>query len=56
MSSAVIIAAILAQTGLLVWLEARSRRALRSVEASLGRIDARLGVIEARFAPSINRA
>jgi hypothetical protein len=50
MSAAVILAAILAPTGLIVWLEARSRRALRSIETSLDRIDARLTAIEARFA------
>jgi hypothetical protein len=41
---------ILASTGMIVWLDARTRRAFRSMTASLVRIDARLGIIEARFA------
>jgi hypothetical protein len=49
-AAAIVIAVILAQTELLVWLEALCRRAIRSVEASLNHIEARLGVIEARFA------
>jgi hypothetical protein len=44
------IAAILAEAGLLVRLGARSRHALRSGEASIGRVDARLGIMEAGFA------
>ena len=42
MNVAVILAAILAQTGLLVWLGARGCRTLRSIDASLSHIDARL--------------
>jgi hypothetical protein len=49
-AAAIVIAVILAQTGLLVWLETRCRRAIRPVEASLTYIEAWLGVIEARFA------
>jgi hypothetical protein len=40
---------LLAQTSLFVWLETRCRRAIRSVDASLFHIEARLGVIEAGF-------
>jgi hypothetical protein len=55
-----ILIAILAQTGLIVWFEARNRRMVRSIEISLSRLDtrlagvgaldARLAAIEARFA------
>jgi hypothetical protein len=43
-----VLAAIPAQTGLLAWLEARGWRTLRSTEADLSRIHARLGRIGAR--------
>jgi hypothetical protein len=47
MNVLVLLAAILVQTGLPVWLEARSCRTLRSIDAS--HIDARPTVIGARF-------
>jgi hypothetical protein len=57
MSAAVILAAISAQTGLLVRLGARSRPASGSVvEASLSRIDATLGVVKARFAATAKQS
>lgn len=49
MNIAVILAAILAQTGLLVWLGARGCRTLRSIDTSLSHIYARPTVIGARF-------
>jgi hypothetical protein len=45
-----VLAAILALTGFIVWIDVRTRRSFRSMEATLVRIDARLVVIEARFA------
>jgi hypothetical protein len=45
--SVAVLAAISAQTGLLAWLEARGCRTLRSTEADLSRIHARLGLIGA---------
>jgi hypothetical protein len=45
-----VLAAIFALTGFIVWIDVRTRRSFRSMEASLVRIDARLVVIEARFA------
>jgi hypothetical protein len=44
-----VLAMILASTGLIVWLDARTRRAFRPMEASIVRIDARLEIIGARL-------
>jgi|HubBroStandDraft_6_1064221.scaffolds.fasta_scaffold1330779_1 hypothetical protein len=49
MSVVVILAVTFVQTGLLVWPEALGCRILRSIEASLSRIDASLTVTGARF-------